>query len=107
MIARGPGHYVVGRTTKVARAQARENVGATWRKVEPTGIAVERSETFRARRARTTGAMEPTGIEPLTSCLQSRRVDDGWRRMALTGAGFGQFSAGSRRLVRARDVTSS
>jgi len=72
MIAPGPGHYAVGRTTKVARAQARENVGATRKIVEPPGIAVERSETFRARSARTTGAMEPRGIEPLTSCLQSR-----------------------------------
>jgi len=77
MVASGPGHYVVGRTTKVARAQARENVGATRKKVEPTGIAVERSETFRALGARTTGAMEPRGIEPLTSCLQSRCVDAG------------------------------
>jgi hypothetical protein len=83
MIAPGPGHYVVGRTTKVARAQARENVGATRREVEPTGI------------------------EPVTSCLQSRCADAGWRRLTLTGAGSGQFNAGSRRLARARNVTSS
>jgi len=49
--------------------------------------------------------MEPTGIEPVTSCLQSRRVDAGWQRLALNGAGFGHFDAGSRRLARARNVT--
>jgi len=54
MIAPGPGHYVVGRTTKVARAQPRENVGVTRKKVEPTGI------------------------EPVTSCLQSRCVETGF-----------------------------
>ena len=54
MIAPGPGHYVVGRTTKVARAQPRENVGVTRRQVEPTGIAVERSETLSMRSVRST-----------------------------------------------------
>ena len=54
MIARGPGHYVVGRTTNVARAQPRENVGVTRRQVEPTGIAVERSETLSMRSVRST-----------------------------------------------------
>jgi len=43
----------------------------------------------------------------VTSCLQSRCAHAGWRRLALTGAGSGQFNAGSRRLARARNVTSS
>jgi hypothetical protein len=61
MIAPGPGHYVVGRTTKVARAQPRENVGVTRSEVEPTGIAVERRETLRTRSVRGTGEWSRPG----------------------------------------------
>jgi len=42
---------------------------------------------------------------PVTSCLQSRRVGDGSQRLAPNGAGFGHLDAGSRRLARARNVT--
>ena len=46
--------------------------------VEPIGIAVERSETLSTRSVRVTddllqaGSVEPIGIEPTTSWLQSR-----------------------------------
>ena len=51
--------------------------------------------------------VEPTGIEPVTSCLQSHCETAGSQRLALTDAGFGLINARSRRLARTRDVTVS
>jgi len=81
MIATGPGHYMVRRTTNVSQAQTTENGCLMRKQVEPNGIVVERSETLRARSARTTGDF--LLAKPL------RR-----RRLTATGAGFGQFNAG-------------